>query len=1084
MERASVVIGAALPETAPGPARLLRSVCLKTDIGVLRVPAPTRLSVLLDVHSYFSEGASTVSPDRLVRLAVERGFTGLALTDDASVGGAVDLCQGGGERGLATVIGTTLPVLVERPGRRDAYDVFPVVLLARHRAGYARINVLLSRFRQGDLPGLPLPELLADTGGLVLLTGARRGFPTVLGGERRLSELEALLNLLRTAFTGRLYLQLYHDAHPGMRRTLGFLRALARDHGLPCVAAPEVRLAGPEEYPLLDALTCARLGIDVNVAHPDRPRNDAGHLRTPEEWARLIPYADALSNAEKLARRCHLDLRPERLTPPKPELPEGMSAKEYLRRRAEAGLIVYYTRSTREAARVRLEAELATVGELQLEGFFLSAAEVTDYCSEHGILAAGRGSAAGSVLCYVLGITLADPIKHNLLFERFLHTGRKTMPDVDIDIASSRRDQVLAWVEARWGGDGSGEAMVANRITYRLPSAVQDMGRALGLPPELRDRLTRALGRDHRHARPHQAGQAEEVFTEVLGSAPVKQQLLRLLSLFDKKFFRHHAPHSGGVILSAQPLTHYSPLIRSSGGIRTLTFDKDDSEKLGLIKLDLLGLRMLGVLERAREDVTRLTGKWLDFGDLPDDQEVWSRLNVGDTMALFQIESPAQTIMTARLRPENMTDLAQQIALVRPGPIQSGTVHPYVRRRLGQELVPTLREPLQSILRPSLNVLLFQAQILRLAVHYAGMDWVAADLFRKQVSSVEEPEELTVLKRMFLDGAARTCQAPEQEAAEVFGWCAAFRGYGFSESHAWAFAGHSYASAYLRHHYPAPYLAAFLTEAPGMWPAHTIALEAGRRGVTLTPLSLNRSEVTYRAESTTQVRIPLTAVDGVSEEVARQIVLERQLGGPFRSIEAAYDRLPLNREQHESLAKAGAYGDQARREALYTLTTLANARPGGTRGLLAPESRAPDLDALSPDELLQLDLAITGVTASGRDRLDGHRSHLRDLGCVPLGSLKHGLSVWIAGAVVSRQKPPTARGFAFFVLQDGSERVQIIISPDLWEAHRQVLRDAQALVVYGLVTVQGRAVTVKVERLLDLPLGGFHSRRPGSVAAG
>jgi len=440
-------------------------------------------------------------------------------------------------------------------------------------------------------------------------------------------------------------------------------------------------------------------------------------------------------------------------------------------------------------------------------------------------------------------------------------------------------------------------------------------------------------------------------------------------------------------------------------------------------------------------------------------------------MALFQIESPAQTIMTARLRPENMTDLAHQIALVRPGPIQSGTVHPYVRRRLGEEPIPTLREPLQSILRPSLNVLLFQEQILRLAVHYAGMDWVAADRFRKDVSTVEEAGELEELRRRFIDGAARTCEAPEQEAAEVFSWCAAFRGYGFAESHAWAFALHSYASAYLRHHFPAPYLAAFLTEAPGMWPAHTISLEAKRWGVTLRPLSLNRSDVAYRAESLTQVRIPLTAVDGISEETARQIVLERHLGGTFGSVEQAYDRLTLTHSQHESLAKAGGYGED-RRGALFTLTTLANARPGGRQGLLAPVAAVPELDVLSPDELLHLDLGLTGVTASSRDLLDGHRAHLRDLGCVGLSTLRHGSSAWIAGSIVSRQKPPTARGFAFFILQDGSERVQVIISPDLWEAHRQLLRDAGALVVYGPVTVQGRAVTLKVERLLDLPLVG------------
>ncbi|GGJ70600.1 error-prone DNA polymerase [Deinococcus aquiradiocola] len=1049
------------------------------------MPPTARLEVLLDVHSFFSEGAGTGSPDRLARLAAARGFQGLALTDDAGVGGAVDLCAVGAELGLRTVVGATVPLLVPSGPDGRALDVFPVVLLAQNRAGYARLNVLLSAARQaassgaGAVPGVPLADLTSGTAGLVLLTGARRGFPTVLGAARRLPELDALLHTLKRAFPRRMYVQLYHDARPGMRRLLGFLRALARDHGLPCVAAPEVRLALPDEYPLLDALTCARLGIDVQCPHPDRPVNDAPHLGTPEEWARRLPYADALHNALRLAQTCHLDLRPERLTPPVPDLPPGLSARAYLRLRAEAGLAARYARAARPAARARLDAELRTVEELELEGFFLSAAEVTDYCLEHGILAAGRGSAAGSVLCYVLGITLSDPVRHDLLFERFLHTGRRTMPDVDIDIASSRRDQVLAWVEERWGAGGSGEAMVANRVTYRLPSAVQDLGRALGVPPQLRDRLTRALGRDHRHLRPHRAQEAQEVFGEVLGTAPVARQLLRLLTLMEGRFFRHHAPHSGGVILSALPLTQYSPVTRSSGGIRMLTFDKDDVERLGLIKLDLLGLRMLGVLERAREDVARLGGGWLDFGNLPDDPGVWAQLRLGDTMALFQIESPAQTVMTARLRPGTLTDLAHQIALVRPGPIQSGTVHPYVRRRLGEEAVPVLREPLHGILRPTQGVLLFQEQVLRLAVQYAGMDWVQADRFRKQVSSAENPDDLAALQDAFVRGAARTCGAPQGEAREVFGWCAAFRGYGFAESHAWAFAQHTYASAYLRHHHPAAYLAAVLTEAPGMWPAQTVVQEARRWGVRLLPLSLNRSGRAYHAEGPAAVRLALTAVDGVSGEVARQIVLERHLGGPYRSVEDAYDRLPLAADLHAALAQAGAYGP-SRREALYRLTVLAHARPAGRHALLAPPAEPPDLPSLTPDEELALDLHLSGVSASPHDRLDPLRGQLRDLGCRPLGQLRHAETAWVAGSVVARQKPPTARGFAFFVLQDGPDRVQVVIRPELWEAHRQLLRDARALLVHGTVTRQGRAVTLRAERLADLPLPGMTPVRRGT----
>ena len=400
-------------------------------------------------------------------------------------------------------------------------------------------------------------------------------------------------------------------------------------------------------------------------------------------------------------------------------MPEGKTAQDVLEERAWNAVGEKYPPEQHPAVRERLRSELATVRELEMAGFFLTACEVTDYCRSHGIVAAGRGSAAGSVLCYLLGITLSDPIRHNLLFERFLHTGRTSMPDVDIDIASSRRDQVLGWVEERWGAGGAGEAMVANRITYRLKSAIQDLGRALGMPPEWRDRLSRSLGRDYGFLRPHRAREATPVFSEVLGDAPIREALLKLLSLMEPGFVRHHAPHSGGVVLSSQPLTQYSPLSRSSGGIRMLAFDKDEVESLGLIKLDLLGLRMLAALERAREEALRLTGQWVDYGHLPDDPAVWRRIGDGDTMGLFQIESPAQTQMSARLKASNMIELAHQIALVRPGPIQSGTVHPYVRRARGEEVVPRLGEPLDNILAPTFGTLMFQEQILRIAVHYA-----------------------------------------------------------------------------------------------------------------------------------------------------------------------------------------------------------------------------------------------------------------------------------------------------------------------------------------------------------------------------
>ncbi|MXV18665.1 DNA polymerase III subunit alpha [Deinococcus xianganensis] len=1038
---------------------------------------PARLEALLACQSFFSEGRSTVGPRRLVRTAKAAGFSAVGLADWCSVAGAVDLCDEARAQGLAAVVGVTLPVLFPNPPRSSTpATAFPIVLLARSREGYGKLCELITAVNLTCPDGLPLDVLRHSVGHnhLVCLTGGRAGFPTVLGDGRELARAAMYLRLLRGIFPSALYVQLFHGQAPSEQRRLSYLRGLARDLELPVVAAPDVSMGTPDEYPLLDALSCARLGIDVGIPHAGRPRNDARHVGTPDGWGRLLPFGDALLNAGTLAAQCALDLLPERLSVPEPALPAGRTAQEVLEDRAFAAIPARYLPDARPAALERLRTELQTVAALDLAGFFLTAAEVTDYCRAHGILAAGRGSAAGSVLCFVLGITLSDPLAHGLLFERFLHTGRSSMPDVDIDIASSRRDQVLRWVEDRWGLTGTGEAMVANRVTYRLKSAVQDLGRALGLPPESRDRLSRSLGRDYGHLRPHRAREAAAVFTEVLGDAPVRDALLTLLEQVEPGFTRHLAPHSGGVVLSSEALTRYSPLMRSSGGIRMLTFDKDDVERLGLIKLDLLGLRMLAALERAREEVLRLSGEWVEYGQLPDDPGVWRELGTGDTMALFQIESPAQVQMTARLQPKTMTQLAHQIALIRPGPIQSGTVHPYVRRARGEETAPDLPEPLRSILAATHGTLMFQEQILRIAAQYAGMDWPDADRFRSRLSRVEDEAELAQLRTAFVDGAAATVGAFPWEAEAVFEQCAAFRGYGFAESHAHAFAQHSYASAFMRRHHPAAYFAAFLTEAPGMWPASTVAAEAARRGVRLAGVDVNRSSTAYRAETAQVVRVPLTAVEGVSLDTARSVVQDRLTNGRFTGVEDLYGRVTLSREALEALVKAGALdtldGQRNRREAYFVLQTVAHARPPGTRALLTPAAAPPDLPDLNADVQAELDVRLTGTTPTGRHPLDAHRTRLRDLGCEPLAHLRHGTDAWMAGVIVARQRPPTAKGFAFYVLEDTGARVQVVISPDLWEVHRVLLRDARALVVRGQVTRQGRAVTVRAGALADLRL--------------
>jgi error-prone DNA polymerase len=840
------------------------------------------------------------------------------------------------------------------------------VLIAQNRLGYEVLCDLLTVIHAGEDKKVTLPVLLAHTENLICLTGGRQGFPSRLLGQGKIFQAEDLTDTLKGAFPERLYLQLSFNHYPEDALYARKLRAFAHcpNRGLPVVSAPEVRYATPDLYPLYDALVCGRLGISVRDPHPLRPQNDAQHVPDPEDWNNLpqhpLPFPDGFQNAQTIAESCTLDLLAQRLTPPAARVPEGVKAEQHLEERLYSSLAEKYSTENFSAARERLEQELVTMKSLGLGEFFLVAAEITDYCRGRGIVASGRGSAAASVTCYLLGITTVDPIKHDLLFERFLHTGRTSLPDVDIDIGSSRRDEVLAWAERRFGE--LTHAMVCNRVTYKLPSAVQDLGRGLGIPKVWRDTLTRKLGRDYRHLRPSRVREAQAIFDTVLQNAPAKEVLLSLLEKMEKGTVRQISPHSGGVILSKHPLSYYSPRERSSGGIRLLQFDKDDSESLGLIKLDLLGLRMLGVFERCREEVLRIEGRWLELSDLPDDPDVWSSIQAGDTMGLFQIESPAQTHITVEVQPRSFTDLAHQVALIRPGPIQSGTVQPYVRRKKGLEEPHFIHKCLESILGKTYGVLLFQEDILRVSVQVAGFSWVEAEAFRKAISSYEEEGEIEGEKKRFIDGCRIKSRLDDKTATDIFAMCAAFRGYGFAESHAWAFGAHAYTSAWLRYHYTAEYFASVLTEEPGMWPRSSIMQDTREKGVGFRRLDINHSNLSYRVErnkdSSKSIRVPLSSVKGVSEESARKIVLERLAHGPYTGIRDLYERVQLDRDVLEALARAGAFDRlQERRDALYQIGALVNIQPPAQKPLLSALPETPPLPSLAPKEKVVWDYA-------------------------------------------------------------------------------------------------------------------------------
>ena len=589
----------------------------------------TRLRALLNTHSYFSFGRGVSSPAALVERAAALGYTHVGLTDELGVYGAVELHRAARERGLGAVVGATVPLTHDG-------EVYPVVLLAASRRGYETLNRLISLANAGE-GGVTLPVLEAHATDLHLLTGGRKGFPSRLIGRKRVKEAVYLLEALKNIFHERLWVQHFYDCYPWDLRRAKALRAFAKEHRVGVVAAPEVRYATSELMPLYDTLLCGRLGITLGTPHEDRPLNDCQAVPTPDLFP--LPFPEAIENANRLAEMLVFELLPDRLTPPPARVPDGFHADSYLESVCRESLLERYSGPLFGEAKERLERELYTVKSLGFADFFLVVKEVMDFCRSRGILASGRGSAAGSVVCYLLGITQADPVEHGLLFERFLHTGRRVMPDIDIDISSSRRDEVFAWVGNRFPNS----AMVCNKVTYYLPSALQDLGRALGLPPHVRNRLNeRAWPRDYRHTRPHKAKEAEVVFDEVLGRRAGQGRAGGL------------AGEDGEGLCTAcsTPLRRLGAVEVSTRGLFTLgallgwpallcSSIKTTPRALGLIKLDLLGLRMLGVFREDQRGGGKTRAHLARARQLARGRSgLEGRLARGDTLTLFSDREP------------------------------------------------------------------------------------------------------------------------------------------------------------------------------------------------------------------------------------------------------------------------------------------------------------------------------------------------------------------------------------------------------------------------------------------------------------
>lgn len=1026
----------------------------------------------LHVRSHFSLLAGGSSPGELVAEAARIGMDTLALTDVQGVRGAVRFAKACQTHGIKPVYGAEL--LVE-----GGY----LVLLCANREGYGELCQLLTQSLESPLT----LDDLTPSGNLFCLTGGREG---LLARTLMISQSAAqqCLDRLAAIFGDRLSVELWHHLH---ERDAAFLRALM-ELATTCHVEPiiggDVRFARPEAYARYDLMTCIRLGCTVFDHMPERPSNGEAFLRAPGALRRLLPHPRAFDRAADVAAACNVDLLPNRLIPPAPRLEDPAQALPLLWRLCNEGLWRRYRNASHAAAACRqMEHEIATIADLGLCDFFLVVHEIITEAQRRGIRYAGRGSAANSIIAYLLGITTVCPIEQNLLFERFLHRGCVGTPDIDVDFDADRRDEIIAWIEQRFGPEHT--AMTATLVCYGLRLAIRDVAKALGWPARELSRISKAVPRSRSTREIHTF---RSDLDAAIGASPMMDTLVWCVASLNG-VPRHLGLHSGGMILSRNPLWQFSPVQHSANGVRMVQFDKDDVEALGLVKFDVLGLRMLATVDMASrlvaehergEDMPK--GDWIDALPL-DDAETYASIRKGDNLGLFQIESMGQMHLVAGHQPYSFQDLVTQVAIFRPGPLQADMVHPFIRRRRGEEAVVYDHPLLEPILRDTYGVVLFQEQILEIAHRFAGMSLEEADGFRRLMSKYRDPEEMTEMKEIFIGAAVRKGISLET-AREVFAKVSGYVGYGFCRSHAAAFARTVYHSAYLKQHHPAAYFAGILEHRPGMYDALTLEKEAQRMGVRMLRACVQHSAARYALErdegGSLCIRRPLHVVAGLSAEAAAEIQWARLTAGAFLSVEDLYCRTALDHDQFRALARAGVLDDLAgdRRRALWEIGVLEqrHGMPGSETparlfgGNAIEEDDIPQLPPITATERLSWDLVSTGTSAM--HPVASARAALKALRVTTIQELQRhtGGIVRVAGRVIMRQRPPTAKGVVFITLEDETGVVQAIVYPGQVDRLHQALR-APAVVIMGQLQAQGRWRALVILQAWPLPrvLGGY-----------
>ncbi len=1065
----------------------------------------------LHAHSNFSflDGAS--HPEELAAVAVRLGLSALALTDHNGLYGAVRFAEAARAFGLPTVFGTELTisgvgVSPARTGMPDPAGTH-LVVLARDPEGYARLSRAIAEAHlAGGEKGNPIITLdnLADRHGghWQILTGCRKGaLATALTTGGPTAAARALDHLIGCFGRDHLAVELWDHGNPIDATRNDALALLATERGVAPVATNNVHYGTPARFPLATALAAVRARRTLEDLEGWLPSSATACLRgEAEQRRRFARWPGVVERAADLAAHCAFDLRLVAPRLPDFPVPDGHTEQTWLTELVRRGGTERY--GARETERVRgawaqLDHELTVIGELGFAGYFLTVWDIVVFCRRQDIFCQGRGSAATSAVCYALGITNVDAVSLGLLFERFLSPARDGPPDIDIDIESGRREEVIQYVYERYGRLHA--AQVANVITYRSRSALRDLGKALGHTAEEVDTWSKSVERG-------------EPLCERSDLPPLVQNLAG--ELLD--FPRHLGIHSGGMVICDRPVVEVCPVEWGRmPGRSVLQWDKDDCAAAGLVKFDLLGLGMLTALHHMVDLVRGFHHVEIDLARLDQEPEVYDLLCRADTVGVFQVESRAQMNTLPRVQPRCFYDLAIEVALIRPGPIQGNAVHPYIRRRNGTEPVTYLHPLLQPALERTLGVPLFQEQLMQIAIDVAGFTPTEADELRQAMSAKRSGERMARLRdRLFAGMAGR--QVPTSVSEQVYAALAAFANFGFPESHSVAFAHLVYSTAWCKVHYPAAFTAGLLRAQPmGFWSPQSLVADAKRHGVTIRRPDVNAGQATAGLEPVegepgegdgtddrtgrAAVRLGLTSVRGIGGETAARIAE----GRPWSDMEDLVRRAGVTRTQLEALATAGALdglvpvdtpGHAARRDGLpetdrpirgpsrRSLVWGAGAAsqatpdrlPGVVTGSDPPPLPVPTRWEEVSDDLWSLGMA-PDTTAMELARNDLHRR-----GVLPAGGLASrstGDRITVGGVVTHRQQPESAHGAVFLNLEDETGMVNIVCSRGAWVRWRAVARSCPALLVRGRIERSEGSMTLVAERFEPLELGPVPSSR-------